>query len=377
MRSPEEQRQFLAQAVLHVRSGRAASRRELADMLKLSPSTAGQYVDQLLDSGLLLESGLEQGAIGRPKRLLSVSPDAGWFAGVEFNAERVQSVRVDFAGNVTGSHVEYLGAEVNAEHVLKTIASVIKGLSGRTGTALQGVGVGCPGVVDPTSGTGQFYAYIPEWEKVPVVERLQKRFEAPVTVDNNLRAIALAERWFGGGRNASNYVILGPRRGFGVAVVHEGRVMRGSTDAAGEIGRWPWPVADGSATQEMQDALNASVVYRRLAGLTNRGRLPLDLRAALLNHADATGEAWDGVIADYARVIGCLHLLLDSEAYFLHGPLTGLGTRFCEEVKARAVEICPAMKDHPPNIVASALGDNAGALGAASQAMEAWAPREP
>ena len=374
MRSAEEQRQFLAQAVLHVRSGRAASRRELADLMKLSPSTAGQYVDQLLEAGLLEETGLEQGAIGRPKRLLNVAPDAGWFAGVEFNAERVQAVRIDFAGRVTGSHVEYLGADVSAEHVLKTIASVIRGLSGRTGAPLLGVGVGCPGVVDPSTGVAVYYAYIPEWNQVPVAERLQKRFEVPVTVDNNLRAIALAERWFGGGKDASDYVILGPRRGFGVAVVHAGKVVRGATDAAGEIGRWPWPVADGTAKQEMQDALNASVVYRRLAGLTNRGRLPLDLRAALENFADSTGEAWDSVIGDYARVIGCLHLLLDAEVYFLHGPLTGLGNRFCEEVAARTVEICPALTDNPPQIVASVLGDNAGALGAASQAMEAWMP---
>ena len=157
-------------------------------------------------------------------------------------------------------------------------------------------------------------------------------------------------------------------------MVHEGRVVRGAKDAAGEIGRWPWPVADGTATQEMQDALNASVVYRRLAGLTNRGRLPLDLRAALVSFADSEGDAWDGVIGDYARVIGCLHLLLDSEIYFLHGPLTGLGDRFCEAVSARSAAICPGLKESPPRIVASVLGDNAGALGAASQAMEAWTP---
>jgi hypothetical protein len=124
----------------------------------------------------------------------------------------------------------------------------------------------------------------------------------------------------------------------------------------------------------MQDLLNASVVYRRLAGLTNRGRLPLDLRAALVAYADASGEAWDSVIADYARVVGCLHLLLDAEAYFLHGPLTGLGNRFCTDVAARAIQICPALAGSPLNLVASALGDDAGALGAASQAMEAWQP---
>lgn len=79
-------------------SGRAVSRSSLAVALGLAPSTVDWYVDQLIADGYVDESGLEQGPLGRSKRGLATQPGAGWFAGVEFNAERVQAVSVDFAG---------------------------------------------------------------------------------------------------------------------------------------------------------------------------------------------------------------------------------------------------------------------------------------
>src|SRR5277367_1676960 len=103
-RNPVDQRQHLASIVLHVRSRRAISRSTLADRMGLSRSTVGLYVDQLIAKGCLHESGLEQGAMGRPQRTLTTVPGAGWFAGVEFNAERVQAVRVDFSGQLVASH---------------------------------------------------------------------------------------------------------------------------------------------------------------------------------------------------------------------------------------------------------------------------------
>src|SRR4051812_26690977 len=102
-KSPAIQRDLLGAAVLHLRRQRAASRSSLAVALGLAPSTAGLYVDQLIESGYVDESGLEQGLVGRPKRRLATQAGAGWFAGVEFNAERVQAVAVDFSGRHVGS----------------------------------------------------------------------------------------------------------------------------------------------------------------------------------------------------------------------------------------------------------------------------------
>lgn len=373
MRSPEELRHNLSRAILHVRSGHATSRRVLADALRLSPSTTGYYVDQLIASGHLAESGLEQGRMGRPKRRLRTVPGAGWFAGIEFNAERVQAVRVDFSGAQTRALTHRLPENADTATVLQEIARLITELHEGSKSALLGIGIGAPGLIDPSAGVGVHYAFLPDWRNVPVRAELANQFEVPIILKNNLRVIALAERWFGGGRELDDYVILGPRRGFGIAVVKHGRLLDGQHHATGEIGRWVWPLNGEGG--EMQQALCATAVWRRLAGVTSTAPLPGDLRTAMQSLAQVGGEAWQSVVSDYARVMGLLHLLLDARAYFLHGPLTALGPRFGADIALQAVKLMPALKDMPLNIVASSLGDDAGALGAASHAMEAWQPR--
>jgi predicted NBD/HSP70 family sugar kinase len=209
---------------------------------------------------------------------------------------------------------------------------------------------------------------------VPLAETLRERFEVPVTVENNLRVIALAERWFGGGRDLDDYVVLGPRSGFGVAIVHHGELMRGAHFAAGELGRLPWPILGAAKKGELHDALAAPMVWRRLAGASASAKVPEDLRAALTEFAGANSTAWNEIIADYAGVIGCLQLLFDTECFFLHGPLTSLGERFGAEAIATIRTTTPALAEAPLRVVPSTLGDDAGALGAASLAMESWAP---
>ncbi|MES2508126.1 MAG: ROK family protein [Verrucomicrobiota bacterium] len=368
---PADQSVLLASILLQLRGQHASSRSSLSKVTNLSPSTVGIYVDHLIALGYVNESGLEQGPMGRPKRKLSLIPDAGWFAGVEFNAERVQAVRVDFAGNRVASLVRPLPPKTNTQTVLREIRSVVVGLGKLAPGPLLGMGVGAPGLVNPESGVAMQYAFIPDWKNVPLVQELSEDFPVTVTLENNLRAIALAERWFGGGRELDDYVILGPRSGFGIAIVKNGQLVRGGHHAAGEIGRWPWPLTGGGG--ELHDEMTAPAVWRRLTA-GRQDTLPMDLRSALKGLAGETGKNWDLVIADYARVIGLLHLLIDAKTYFLHGPLTALGQRFCQEISQQAAQMVPALKDMPPVILPSDLGDEAGALGAASLAMEAWIP---
>jgi len=369
MRNLEDQRHLLAQAVLHVRSQRATSRRSLADVMRISPTTAGQYVDQLISSGHLHEKGLERGPMGRPKRSLITKASAGWFAGIEFNAERIQGVRVDFAGARTGGLIRSLPTSVTPHQVITEISEMLTQLDKESSGPLLGIGIGVPGIVDPAAGIARDYTFIRDWQNVPLASRLREMHGVAVTLDNNLRAIALAERWFGGAAELSDYVILGPRSGFGIALVIGGRIVTGMEHSAGEIGRWPW-----QGGGQLHDALAAPAVWRRLAGKSNRASLPENLHRALALLADQRNEARAAIIEDYATILGSLHLLLDTHSYFLHGPLTALGDAFCADITTRIQSLIPSLQKKPPRLLRSQLGDDAGALGAASLAMEKWVP---
>jgi predicted NBD/HSP70 family sugar kinase len=374
-KNPIFQGDTLGGAVLQVRSGRATSRTTLARALGISPSTTGLYVDQLIAENYLNESGLNQGPMGRPRRILTTRSEAGWFAGVEFNAQRIQAVGVDFSGGLKTAVEQILPAEVMAEQVITSILKCVAKLAESMEGPLLSVGLGVPGLVDAQSGVGLHYAFIPDWNNVPLVERIGSKLNVPVILQNNLRAIALAERWFGLGHDLNHYVILGPRSGFGVAMVQDGKLIEGAHHAAGEIGRWPWPLMDGpGGGQELHHALSAPATWRRLTGADPQAKLPEDLRASLEAVAGTEGPEWKAVCTDFARVIGCLQLLTDTGVFILHGPLTMLGERFCESITETAYLLMPALRSTGLKVVASTLGDNAGALGAASLAMEAWVP---
>lgn len=369
---PADQSVLLASILLQLRGQHASSRSTLAKITKLSPSTIGIYVDQLIQLGFLTESGLEQGAMGRPKRKLGIVKEAGWFAGIEFNAERIQGVRLDFSGQKDAALTRPLRPGANTQEVLQEIRGVIQELSRVSTGQMMGIGLGVPGLVDAKAGVGLHYSFISDWQKVPIVQDLKKHFPVLVTLENNLRTIALAERWFGGGRKLDDYVILGPRSGFGIAIMKHGQLVRGSHHAAGEIGRWPWPL--NGSTGEAHDVLTAPAVWRKLSGAKEAAPLPVDLRAALSIFAERRDEVRDQIVSDYARVLGLVHLILDAKTYFLHGPLTALGTAFCQEISSETARVIPALESMPPQIIPSQLGDDAGALGAASLAMEAWIP---
>lgn len=373
MRSTADQQQLQTKMILEVRSGRAKSRRTLALALNLSPTTAGQYVDDLIGLGYLMETGLEQGPLGRPKRMLRLKREKGWFAGIEFNAERVQAVRVDFEGTKTGGVVRRLHEDADAGRVWGDIGEMIEALREGADGPLLGIGMGVPGVVDLERGVGVEYAFLAGWREVPVIKPMEAQYRVPVAFENNMRVIALAERWFGGGRELEDYVVLGPRSGFGLSVMSQGRLMRGAHFAAGEAGRWSW--AGSAMGRRVHDELSAPGVWRRLAGVESGASLPPDLKRAIKAYSGESGSAWRDVVKDFGQFLGCVQLLLDTKVYFMHGPLTVLGKRFCDEILESMVQGFPELIGSKPELVMSSLGDDAGALGAASLVMEKWKPK--
>jgi predicted NBD/HSP70 family sugar kinase len=371
---PEVQTALLANAILHIRSKRAESRTALSKFMNLSPSTAGLYVDSLIENKFIVESGLAQGAKGRPKRQLAVCPDAGWFAGIEFNADRLCAVRINFDGKQIQSFVTNLPEAAKRQDIFQEIDNSVAKLSHDAPGPLMSIGVGVPGVVDPDQGIGLSYSFVPDWQNVRVVKELQERHSVSVKIDNNLRAIALAERWFGGGTELDDYAVLAPRTGFGLAIIKDGHLIRGANHRAGEIGRWHWPFE--GHTGEVHGSLSAPAVWRRLTSAPVDRPAPRDLFSAFERMKVEVEQqpGWKSVVADFGRLLGYIHLLLFSERYFLHGPLRGLGETFCQAVSEQSQKLMPTLAAHAPAIVPSSMRDDAGALGAASLAMESWQP---
>ena len=97
-------------------------------------------------------------------------------------------------------------------------------------------GVSCGGPLSSARGLILSPPNLPGWDAVPVCALLGARFGCPVRLENDANACAAAEWRFGAGRGVRNMVFLTFGTGLGAGLILDGRLYRGTTDAAGEIG---------------------------------------------------------------------------------------------------------------------------------------------
>jgi predicted NBD/HSP70 family sugar kinase len=371
--------------IQRLRLSDGASRIELARAMELAPSTVGLYVDRLIDQGFLREGAKSRLSAGRPRVTLELNPKAGYFVGIEFEARQLSAIALDFSNRTLKRQRQTLRATDTAETVLSKIEEAIDAVSAR-GKRLLGVGVAVPGTVDNEQGVAVHYEFIRNWRNVRIAERLGGRFAVPISLENNVRSMALAERWFGLARAVENFVCLGIRSGIGAGVVVQGELYRGENNFAGEIGGWSCLSDKSSTPTTLEQLASVRAILNQLAEAIGAGRksslssrpsraLTVDdlLRAArdgdLLVH-----EKLHAAAEMLGRTICQMSLLLNPRMVIIAGPLADLGDLFLEPMRKAAARDTPALHARTPRIVASQLGDFSGALGAAAMSVHQWEP---
>ncbi len=353
------------------------SRVDLARALRLAPSTVGIYVDRLVKEGFLIEG--EPMAVtrrhGRRPTLLTPNPAAGRFVGVDFEAHSIMTMVVDFSLQTLSRSVRTINKGDSLEQILDKIEEGVRAATKNDGSSLMGICVGVPGVIDTTTGLVSNYEFIAGWNNVPIASMLAERFAVPLHVENNIRAMAMAELWLGQGRGLRDFLCLGIRTGTSVAIVVDGELFRGSHGAAGEIGQWPVSgPARGRAFsigQTLESTASLDMILKSAGAATGKEMDIAALRAALEVGDLTVLRVIEEAAALYATAIRQLYHVFDPERIILVGPLAELGAAFLTPLTA-AVDL--RVTSSAPFIVNSSFGQFGGALGAAALALHRWRP---
>ncbi len=167
---------------------------------------------------------------------------SGITIGVDVGGTTVAAGLVGPDGRVL-EHVQAPTHERGAGTAFETIVELLDRLQDGArarGVAVTGVGVGVPGTVDAEHGVvGVDVHYAPELIGMPLAARLAPRVGAPVFVDNDVNALALAEWTWGAGRGARSLVMLAIGTGVGAGIILDGRLHRGAAGFGGELGHVP------------------------------------------------------------------------------------------------------------------------------------------
>src|SRR4051812_28900795 len=119
--------------------------------------------------------------------------------------------------------------------VVETIVEAVEEAREAAHGEVLAVGVGVPCLVAPGSGVAMACNHFPIVD-VPLRDLLAERLGLPIVVDNDATAALVAEWRYGSARGANNVVMLTVGTGVGGAMVVDGRIVRGASGAAGELG---------------------------------------------------------------------------------------------------------------------------------------------
>jgi len=220
-------------------SERSISRAEIARRTDLSRSTVSETVSELLATGLVVETGPGQSRGGRRPIVLQFQDDAFGLVGVDIGSSHVAVALTDLRGKVLvweerpfSVSTDPDGTRALAETLVKTCLS----RWGRGPDRLVGIGVAVPSPIDLRSPEQLSEVALPAWKGKGGMGYLQERFGVPVLVDNNANLGAVAEHWWGAGQGVDDIAYVKIGTGIGSGYIVDGKLYRGATGAAGEIG---------------------------------------------------------------------------------------------------------------------------------------------
>ncbi len=378
---PRTARRINQEAILRLLRQRGPlSRAQIARELGLNPSTVGRLVDPLLEVGLLQEMGAQatgrQG--GRPARLVRFNSQAGCIATLDLSGEIWQAALTDLNGEIVETfqaHPVPGDAQANLS-VLEDLLHRMLDRPCRLGRPRpQGIGVGAPSIVLWESGTVVWAASL-GWRDLPLKAWIEARWPVPVFVENDVNLLALGESWRGAGRGSRYLAVLAVGTGVGAGLVLDGRVYRGASEAAGEVGYLPpTPEALGRTYRGYGPLEEVAGLH----GLVRRARESLEAGASSVlaqadplsseavfqaaREGDPLAVALMAEMADHlAMAVAALAVVLNPERILLGGQAVHAADLLLPALGDRLQGLVPSM----PELDAAQLGDRAILVGAAA-----------
>lgn len=364
------------------------SRTAIARALHLTPPPCFAIVDELVAAGLARCRDTERSALGRPRAVFEFNPSAAFSFGIDLSSSTFLGVLTDLSGRVLEERTHPRPEPPDVDRVVEWITSFVRDVSRTQAldiTRLAGLGIATPALFD-TSAERLLRSANLQWREVPLASRLREALGIEVYLENNVRAIALGERWFGAGQDAQHMVCVSIGLGVSMGLIIDGTLHRGVGVYSGQLGHTiidpeglPCTcgrrgcletVAGGQAIlRDVRAAVRAGRPSAVLAAANGDAeKVTLDMIARAADEGDPLTR--DIVLAAAKRIGYALSnavVLLDPDVVVLAGWLV-YSSRLTAETVAdvvRQTELASPNRSRELRIVQADHGQLAGALGAA------------
>jgi predicted NBD/HSP70 family sugar kinase len=227
-----------AQVLRQILVAGETTRAKLTAVCGLSTGTVRNVVADLTAQGFVHETGSIASNGGRPSAVIGPRPDGAYAVGADVGERGVAVELFDLAMNRVDREFRGGRQAESAAEIAEDLRSAVAALRERNAGAwsrLLGIGLGLPGLVETgPDGRQVLYAQSLGWPPVPVDGLVAG--DEPVFAENGAKTLAKAEMWFGAARGVEHALVVLLGRGVGLAVISDGRLLRGVTSSAAEWG---------------------------------------------------------------------------------------------------------------------------------------------
>ena len=303
--------------------------------------TVGRIVENMISWGILQERETETLCqVGRPPRLLSLRQDRMLCASLFLARDKLHLGIVNLAGQVTAYRdVPVPEGDFVPERVLPWMMDCLEQFlrEHQEQDLCRTVGVVVPGILDMGTGEIVFSANF-QWERVPLLEQLSRRLpEWTFILENDVKAVAVAEHQFGEAKGFRNIVVLNIGDGVGAAVMLNDEIYRGKDNMAGEIGHIilnpAGKICECGKAGCLQTYLSQRMLLAEARAVYPQAATPAHLYA-LYRQGDTFAKAMMNQVGEYAAI--AVNLLANTyapEVVLLCGSMIRQGTVLQEIVE--------------------------------------------
>ena len=273
------------------------SRADIARATGLTRPTVSTIIAELMEAGLVIETGMGQSAGGKPPILLRVNADGHHILSIDLGSRDFRAALINLNGRIIRQLEEPSNGRQGEDALALAFQMADTLLEGQQ-TPVIGVGIGTPGVVDPGRGIVKNAVNL-GWSELPIRDRFADRYDLPVYIANDCHAAALAEYLYGGPRNSDNLILIKVSQGIGAGIILEGRPFYGDGFGAGEIGHLVVNPQGSRCTCGNNGCLETIASTRAI--LTQARSLAATSASSMLSYAaaDASQVAWNDVVTAF------------------------------------------------------------------------------
>ena len=284
------------------------SRVEITERTDLSPTTVSAITAALLDDGLIatLQLGaLRDASRGRPRVMLRLNPQAARVVGVKLAPDLITVDVTDFCANL----ISKLSLPIRIRRQTPAVIAdlVEDGVRRCVSDAelemkdIAGLCVGLPGVVANATGVCRQSPIFSERD-VGFGELLSRRLGVAVAVDSDVNLVALAEHWFGQGRELDDFLVVSIERSLGLGILHRGELFRGANGLSPDLGDFMVRGA-GAAGARLGDLATEDSLLAEVEGFAGEGAHDKALARAV-QRAEAGEPKYADALARAGEALG-------------------------------------------------------------------------